>query len=204
MNCQKCNNTVTTEAKFCGTCGSSIDSSLLGSIIAADVSTDIETQQLPMVNFPEAIKRGFNNYLVFRGRATRAELWWWALFSIVGGIITSIIDQFSGLPGILNAIFGLATLIPSISVAFRRFHDINKTGWWQFLWLIPIVVAVIISLLAWGAGLDGRSFYGTVIGIFIVLTLITIVLLIYFLVKQGDKGPNKYGPDPRQSVEVVD
>ena len=199
VTCPKCNNMVANEAKFCEICSSPIESFSLGLIRAADVSTDIETQSLPMVNFAEAIKRGFNKYLVFRSRATRAEFWWWAVFWITGLIITGIIDQISGLPSILNVIFWAATLMPSISVGSRRLHDINKTGWWQLLWLIPIVTTVIIILIGLRADrsdLDGWSFYDTAIGIVTVLTLIVIVLLIYFLIQQGDKGPNKYGKDP--------
>ena len=155
---------------------------------------------LPMVNFPEAIKRGFNKYLVFKGRATRAEFWWWAAFWIAGLIITGIIDQISGLTSVLNVIFWAATLIPSISVGSRRLHDINKTGYWQLLWIVPIVATVIIILIGLRtdrANLDGWSLYDTAIGITSVLTFIVIFLLIYYLAQQGDKGPNKYGDDPR-------
>ena len=29
-------------------------------------------------------------------------------------------------------------MLPSLSVGTRRLHDMNKSGWMQLLWLIPI------------------------------------------------------------------
>jgi uncharacterized membrane protein YhaH (DUF805 family) len=39
--------------------------------------------------------------------------------------------------GLLSAVFGLATLIPGLAIGVRRLHDINRSGWWMLLWLIP-------------------------------------------------------------------
>ena len=33
------------------------------------------------MNFGEAIKSGFDNYVTFSGRAARSEFWYWILFS---------------------------------------------------------------------------------------------------------------------------
>ncbi|MAT07678.1 MAG: hypothetical protein CL707_01005 [Chloroflexi bacterium] len=152
-----------------------------------------------MVSFQEAIKKGFNNYFVFSGRATRAEFWWWQLFNVAIQIVGSIVDAVTGLPGILGTLLGLALLIPSISLAARRLHDINKSGWWQLLWLVPVAIGIIIALVSWIADLHDWAFYGTAIAILIVFTLIVVVLLIYWYVRQGDDSSNKYGEDPRKA-----
>ncbi|MFA7275419.1 MAG: DUF805 domain-containing protein [Pseudobdellovibrionaceae bacterium] len=47
---------------------------------------------------------------------------------------------------ILNSITGLALLCPSIAVATRRLHDVNKSGWWQ---LISLTIIGIIPLIYW-------------------------------------------------------
>ena len=47
----------------------------------------------------------------------------------------------------LGIIFGLAIIIPNISVTARRLHDINRSGWWQLLWFIPLLGW--IPLLIW-------------------------------------------------------
>tara|TARA_B100001964_G_C14159812_1_gene566101 strand:- start:716 stop:1318 length:603 start_codon:yes stop_codon:yes gene_type:complete len=199
MICQKCNNSLAEEAKFCGICGLAVEKPNSESIISEETSPQIESDSLPMVSFQEAIKKGFNNYFVFRGRSTRAEFWWWQLFYIVVSIILSIIDSFTGIPNVLQSIFGLVLLIPSISLATRRLHDINKSGWCQLLWFVPVGIGAIIALVSWIGDLHDWAFYGTAIAILIVFTLIVFVLLIYWYVRQGDDGSNKYGQDPRKA-----
>ena len=196
MICQKCNNPLADEAKFCGICGSVVERPPLETIVSGETSPQFESESLPMVSFLEAIKKGFNNYSVFSGRATRAEFWWWQLFNVVTQIVTSIVDSAVGLSGILWAISFLVLVWPSISLATRRLHDINKSGWWQLAWLAPVVIGIIIALISWIADLHNWGFYGTAIAILIVGTLVVMILLIYWYIRQGDDGLNKYGQDP--------
>lgn len=62
----------------------------------------------------------------------------------------------------LNGIVALATLIPSFAVGARRLHDINRSGWWQLLWIIPVIgwIVVIIFLAQEGESTDNQ--YGVV------------------------------------------
>ena len=69
-----------------------------------------------MVSFGDAISRGFSNYVTFSGRATRAENWWWVLFTIIGVVALSFVDIIAGTPASLSGIFRLVTLIPSFAV----------------------------------------------------------------------------------------
>ncbi len=108
--------------------------------------------------FQTSIKTCFNKYAVFSGRASRSEFWFFVLFGFLGGIISSIIDvMILGYPfeenGPINLIFTIALMIPSISVAARRLHDINKSGWWQLLW-ITIIGGIL--LIIWYAT-DGEK-----------------------------------------------
>jgi uncharacterized membrane protein YhaH (DUF805 family) len=90
-----------------------------------------------MVSFPDAVKLGFQRFVEFKGRSTRAEYWWWSLFQIIAGITGGLIDVAIGNVDYFAsiAIFGL--LIPSWAVLVRRLHDTNKTGWWSLLGLVP-------------------------------------------------------------------
>ena len=38
----------------------------------------------------------------------------------------------------LASLYSLAVLVPSIALIVRRLHDINKSGWYYFMVLIPI------------------------------------------------------------------
>jgi uncharacterized membrane protein YhaH (DUF805 family) len=75
------------------------------------------------MNFQTAIRSGFQNYANFKGRASRAEYWWWALFTVILSILLSSIDSSLGDLG------SLVTLLPSIAVAIRRVHDVDRVGW---------------------------------------------------------------------------
>jgi uncharacterized membrane protein YhaH (DUF805 family) len=45
-----------------------------------------------VMNFWQAIKSGFSNYVTFRGRAIRSEYWYWVLFTALGGLATQMLD----------------------------------------------------------------------------------------------------------------
>ena len=81
------------------------------------------------MNFQTAIRSGFQNYANFKGRASRAEYWWWALFTVILSILLSSIN------GLLGDLGSLVTLLPSIAVAIRRMHDVDRVGWFI---LVPL------------------------------------------------------------------
>lgn len=126
------------------------------------------------MTFGQSIKTCFSKYVTFSGRAARSEFWWFALFVFAGQIVLSWIDialwgTTEVAPGsiagstdtpILSVLFGLATLLPMISVAVRRLHDRNKSGWWYWLMLIPLVGFII--LIVWFAteGTRGANRFG--------------------------------------------
>ena len=95
------------------------------------------------MNFQTSIKTCFNKFAIFSGRASRSEFWFFILFGTIGGIIATIIDvMIFGYTieenGPIYLIFWIITMIPSVAVATRRLHDINKSGWWQLLWFTII------------------------------------------------------------------
>jgi uncharacterized membrane protein YhaH (DUF805 family) len=114
-----------------------------------------------VMNFGQAVLSVLGNYATFVGRACRSEYWYWTLFAMVVVVCLSILDtavfsQILWKP--LSTIFGLAILLPAIAVTARRLHDINKSGWWMLVVLIPVVGWII--LLVWeirkGDGGDNR------------------------------------------------
>ena len=111
------------------------------------------------MNFVQAISSGFSNYVAFRGRAIRSEYWYWVLFTVIGNIVAEIIDAVLGITAI-DPLFGLAVLLPSIAVAIRRLHDLDRTGWWILIGLIPIIGWIILIIWYCSRGTVGSNRFG--------------------------------------------
>lgn len=164
--------------------------------------------QTPSMSFGEALKTCFKKYATFSGRARRSEFWW---FSVLGWILSactyalvtwkfvkveslesqvrevmfdeeklnalqaqaSNFDTIFFLLLALVGIVGLVLLLPSLAVAVRRLHDIGKSGWLLLLMLIPFVNFVVVFVL------------------------------LYFYLKDSDRGVNKFGPSPKYVVKPV-
>ncbi len=111
------------------------------------------------MGFVDAIKSGFNNYVNFSGRASRSEYWYWILFYILVGIVASVIDAALGI-GFLGALVSLGLFLPSLAVAVRRLHDLDKSGWWFLLIFIPLVGAIILIVWFCTKGTTGPNRFG--------------------------------------------
>jgi uncharacterized membrane protein YhaH (DUF805 family) len=112
------------------------------------------------MTFSEAIKSGFDHYTKFGGRAGRPPFWWWFLFGILVGIGANIIDVILGTYPIFSGLAGLALLLPGLSVAIRRLHDTNRTGWWVLIELIPIIGIIVLIVFWVQEGDAGENKYG--------------------------------------------
>ena len=112
------------------------------------------------MTFKQSVVHVFENFSNINGRASRSEYWWWYLFTVLASIAVSllgvILDYFSGVKFISTILtWGLSILIliPSICVQIRRYHDINRSGWWI---LCPIVCFIFLFF----AGDEGENDYG--------------------------------------------
>src|SRR5919112_3712826 len=110
----------------------------------------------------EALKK----YAVFSGRARRMEYWYFVLFNLIVAIVLALIDTLLGTTtgvssfGILSGLYSLAVLIPTLAVLVRRLHDIDRTGWWIFINLIPVVGTIVLLVFALTPGTPGSNQYG--------------------------------------------
>ncbi|MEI6665354.1 MAG: DUF805 domain-containing protein [Chloroflexota bacterium] len=164
------------------------------------------------MSFPDAIRTGFQKYVVFKGRASRPEFWYWILFTIVAGIVLGIIEGILHTRNLLQTLFNLAVFLPTLAVSIRRLHDTGRSGWFLLFLYVPWIVGFVF--LAVGAGLgiaaaftgvseDARSGAVALGGAAIISALIGAVLClagfafsIYIMAKRGDLAPNAYGPPP--------
>ncbi len=103
------------------------------------------------LGFKESVVRCLRKYATFRGRATRAEYWWFSLFnSLVCMAIYAAVQQLMGTETADDAmgIVQLALLLPALAVAVRRLHDINFNGWWMLLGLTIVGLIPLFFLPA--------------------------------------------------------
>ncbi|MBK5941926.1 DUF805 domain-containing protein [Halochromatium roseum] len=105
-------------------------------------------------------------YAVFSGRSRRKEYWTFFLVNFVVATALLLVDQRIGTfdqetsVGLLNAIFTLALLLPSIAVAVRRLHDTDRVGWWVLLSIIPIIGSIILIFFMIQDSTAGDNRYG--------------------------------------------
>ena len=111
------------------------------------------------MTFTEAIQEGFRKYAEFSGRSPRSGYWWWALFNALVSIAAQVVDLALGSGQALQALTGLALLLPGLAVGARRMHDVDKSGW-NLLWSLTIVGIIYVIYLAVKPGTDGPNRYG--------------------------------------------
>jgi uncharacterized membrane protein YhaH (DUF805 family) len=104
------------------------------------------------MSFGDAIKSYFKNYANFNGRARRSEFWFASLFaglvSLVLSILATAVDgtQSIGLFTVVYYLWSIALIIPSFAIIWRRLHDVNKSGGYYFIALIPLVGAILLLI----------------------------------------------------------
>lgn len=99
-------------------------------------------------------------YVVFTGRASRQEYWFFALFNFIITFVFSLIDMMLGLDIGLVSIYSLAVLLPSIAVLVRRLHDTGRSGWWALLMLIPLIGLIVLIVFAVQDSQPGKNQFG--------------------------------------------
>ena len=119
------------------------------------------------MSFKESIVNVFQNYANFSGRARRSEYWYFTLFiflvsAVLSGLNAAVFgtDAQMTIFTVVQSLFSLATLIPSIAVTVRRLHDIGKSGWFYFLILIPVVGSIILLVWECKDSEPGTNVYG--------------------------------------------
>ncbi len=135
----------------------------------------------------------YRRYAEFDGRSQRMEYWMFMLFYILVTLFAVILilaavpwsemeaaeagQQVDAEPSPLfwvgfsvAGIFWLASLVPSIAVTVRRFHDQDKSGWLYLLNFIPYIGGLVVLV---------------------------------FMCLEGTRGPNQYGPDPKDPNQTA-
>lgn len=115
------------------------------------------------VGLGTAVKRAWRKYVVFSGRASLSEYWWMVFFTNIVPFallcffmalsvtfddpVTGEVSGWTVFAFLLWLGFGLAMLIPMLSVTARRLHDANYSGALLFLHLVPGIGSLVVAIL---------------------------------------------------------
>lgn len=102
----------------------------------------------PITAFTSCMKR----YAQFRGRASRAEYWYFRLahflIVLVPGLIAAVLTGEQYVVKIVVAIATLPFLLPLLAVQARRLHDRKLSAWWLLLCLLSYIGAIILMIIS--------------------------------------------------------
>lgn len=138
----------------------------------------------------EAIYLAFRRAFDYRGRSTRAEFWWFALFSAAINASSYQISEriflfFFGkedVAGVLvlsifsSLIIALVMLLVWLPLAIRRIRDTGKSPLWITSYILPFALVL-------GSNLIKDEFQITFMGVYVAVSLIVILgmMVIYLL-----------------------
>lgn len=102
----------------------------------------------------------------FKSKISRKDYWLTILASFIVsfiiGIILRVVFEYEVIidytnfivtrvaadPGLLiNDIWAYLNIIPSLSMAIRRLHDINRSGFWVLIALVPVIGWIWLLIL---------------------------------------------------------
>ena len=110
------------------------------------------------INLFNAIKICFQKFFIFTNRASRSEYWWFILFYTIFATIPTFVSNENVV--VFGYIMFPLLFIPGIAVTVRRLHDINKSGWFIFISLIPILGSIIVLVMTIEKGTLGKNRFG--------------------------------------------
>ena len=119
------------------------------------------------MGFFGAIQSCVSKYATLSGRAPLSELWYWYMFQFLIMFILGALVAFGIYGGplprnflVLVGIFLLVTFLPTLAVSVRRFHDMDRTGWWILIELVPYIGFIVTFFWYMVPGTDGDNRFG--------------------------------------------
>ncbi|MEM1106257.1 MAG: DUF805 domain-containing protein [Pseudomonadota bacterium] len=149
------------------------------------------------------------------GRISRSDYWlkFWLPsmgVAVVAALIDlainpSLFDPSAGTSAFANQgpvsnLVSLFYLFPAyVAVPVKRLHDRGLSGWWQLLFVAGFIIGLAMIIGGVFAGLErdpNPLLLSVVAGGTLIILAVGVTQLILFGCLPGQKGPNRYGPDP--------
>ena len=83
----------------------------------------------------------FKKFFDFKGRANRPAFWWFVLANFLVSLVLSFL-------GVVQTIYMLVALIPSLAILVRRIRDTGLSPWHALWLLLPGIGGIIVLVLA--------------------------------------------------------
>ena len=125
------------------------------------------------MSFGEAVRSVLSKYVCFTGRARRSEYWYFVLFQLLVGLALSFTLSFIG---------ASESTVESVSSLL------------SLALLLPGLGVVWRRLH--DIGKSGANYF------WIFVPIVGAILLLVWLCRDGERGPNRFGPDPKHP-EVI-
>ena len=166
--CKNCGEKSENNIKFCPNCGKS-----------NFIESDDSNCYAPKKSF-------WSKAFSINGRLNRSKYFTYGL-AVIGLMFLSAIPfgimlktPMEGFGIAIYVIILIATIISSITIKIRRFHDLNFTGWL----MIPYVILLTLGNMAHTEEE------------ILIFSVPAIIVELFLLFKKGTTGTNKYGEDP--------
>lgn len=138
------------------------------------------------MSFTSAIKSAWKNKFDYSGRAEASEFWWFVLFSALTPLPPLVIFRLILFPmsrkdngeslfpkaflllillGILYLILATVLFILGLPILVKRLHDINQSGGFVLLGLIPIFGIIALVIMSLMPGNSRTNKYGEAISL---------------------------------------
>ena len=112
--------------------------------------------------YTDALKNSLN----FSDRTSRGAYWGFILINFIISIVAAVLDIVLGLfsfengVGLFSTLYALLIMIPSLAIQVRRLHDIERSGWWLLIVLVPLVGGIVLLVFDLTPGTVGNNRYG--------------------------------------------
>ncbi len=108
---------------------------------------ELQRPQASRIGFCKAVKSGLQNAFNFKTRSSRAEYWWfeltfWLWLVLALFVAVPIANRIGGIVGVAASLMTLSIIylfVARIALTVRRLHDLNMSGWFYLLTLIPMI-----------------------------------------------------------------
>lgn len=138
----------------------------------------------------------------FNGRIRRQHFWIGWLICLGAGVVLGWIP-------LLGTLLSIALIWPNLAISVKRLHDMGQSGWLIVIPWIAGIGGVIAAFMTVGVAALTSGYVNTddpaavlaiigpMFGILGIVALIQLGFLLWIGISDGQRGDNRFGPDPK-------